>query len=337
MTDEKHESTHEHTHEPVHEHKAHAHKKKLKKIQVWQIASGILGILLVVSVLTHGFGPGCAGNAGAELTADEVADKVVTYIEGQGGTATVESIEEMGNLYSLNLIVAGRSYNSYTTKDGNLLFPSGVDLSEAPEVPSVPESSQDLPKTAKPRVDLFIMSYCPYGIQAQQGLYPVMRLLGDDAEFNVKWVPYIMHGKQEIDENTRQYCIQKEQRDKYVDYVECFVSSKNAAVCGVQAGIDEDMVDACIEEADEEFQITEDFEAEDTWLSGRFPIYRVDKVEADSLGVRGSPSMFINGVQYSGARTPEAYKTAICNAFEEPPEECEEALSTSGGSAEGSC
>ncbi|MBW2980767.1 hypothetical protein KY360_05105 [Candidatus Woesearchaeota archaeon] len=328
----------EEEHESSHEHKEHTHKKKikLKKIQMWQIATGVLGLLLIISILTHGFGPACAGGAGAQLSGQEAGDKVVSYINDQGGAATLESVEDKGNLYNLKLMVSGREFDSYVTKDGSLLFPQGIDLTGTTEAPAQ-TSSEEFPKTAKPKVDLFIMTYCPYGIQAQQGLYPVMKLLGDDAEINIKWVPYIMHGLEEIDENNRQYCIQKEQKSKYVDYVECFVGSKDAEACGEEAGIDEDKVEACIEEADEEFQITEDYEAKDTWLSGRFPIYRVDKEEADSLGVRGSPTMFINGVQYGGARTPEAYKTAICNAFEEPPEECGEALSATGAAASGGC
>ncbi|MFC1705096.1 DsbA family protein, partial [Nanoarchaeota archaeon] len=241
----------------------------------------------------------------------------------------------------LKLDIAGREYDSYVTKDAGLLFPSGVSLSEAPEAAAAPaqaqQPSQNYPKSEKPVVDLYIMSYCPYGIQAQKGLHPVMELMGDDAEINIKWVPYIMHGLKEIDENNRQYCIQKEQRSKYTDYVGCFVESQDAAACGKFAGIDEAKVETCIEKSDTEFHITEDYEDKASWSGGRFPVYRVDKVEADELGVRGSPSMFINGVSYGGARTPEAYKAALCSAFDNPPEECEEVLSAEAGAASGSC
>ena len=339
MEEEKHEHVH---HAHTHEHKEHHKKVKLKKIQMWQISVGVLGVLFIVSILTHGFGPACSGSTVAELTSDEAADKAVSYLNSnvlQGATATLKSVEEKGDLYSVKLSIQGKDYDSYITKDGNFLFPSGIDMTEAAAAPTAPTTppSQDMPKTAKPVVDLFIMTYCPYGLQAQEGLYPVMKLLGDDAEFNIKWVPYIMHGKQEIDENTRQYCIQKGQKSKYVDYVECFVGSKDAGICGVQAGIDEAKVAACVTAADAEFNIEKNFDDNASWLSGRYPIYEVDKAEADALGVRGSPSMFINGVQYGGGRTSEAYKSAICGAFDEPPEECGEVLNSQAAAASGSC
>jgi len=47
--------------------------------------------------------------------------------------------------------------------------------------------------------------------------------------------------------------------------------------------------------------------------------------------------MFINSTLYSGSRTPEAYKSAICSAFTEQPEDCNKTLSDNAGAAEGSC
>jgi protein-disulfide isomerase len=344
---EEHKEHEHHAHEHK-EHVSHTHEKKehhspkkgmkLKKLQIWQISSGILGLLLLISIFTNGFGPGCAG--GATMAAQAAADKAVDFLNNnvlQGQTATVNAVEDIGSLYNIKLEVAGREYDSYVTKDGSLLFPSGISMEETPEQAAPATSTQDFPKTAKPKVDLFIMSYCPYGIQAQQGMYPVAELLGESIEFNVKWVPYIMHGMEEIEENNRQYCIQKEQPTKYVDYMGCFIGSQDATACGTEAGIDEAKISACIVAADEEFHITENYDDKASWLSGRFPIYEVDKEEADALGVRGSPTMFINGVQYGGARTPEAYKAAICNAFEDAPEDCDEVLSSEAAAASGSC
>ncbi len=338
MEEKKHEVSHEH-HEHSHAHEHHG-KPKIKKIQMWQIATGVLGLLFIASIFTNGFNSSC-GTAGA-LSAQEAADKAVTFLNAnvlEGATATAGAVEEKEGLYNIKLNIAGREYDSYVTKDAKLLFPSGIDMTE--EVPAAStqqqQAAQNLPKTAKPKIDLYIMSYCPYGLQAQQGMYPVAELLGNSIEFNVKWVPYAMHGRKEVDENTRQYCIQKEQKSKYVAYMGCFSTSTDASSCGEEAGIDEDMVAACIEEANEEFKINEDYDAQDTWLSGRFPIYRVDKEEADALGVRGSPTIFINGVQYGGARTPEAYKAAICGAFTNAPSACGSTLSSTAAAASGSC
>jgi hypothetical protein len=67
------------------------------------------------------------------------------------------------------------------------------------------------------------MSYCPFGTQAEKGILPVVNLLKDKIDFKVKFVNYAMHGKKEIDENNLQYCIQKEEPNKYNSYLTCFL------------------------------------------------------------------------------------------------------------------
>ena len=37
---------------------------------------------------------------------------------------------------------------------------------------------------------------------------------------------------------------------------------------------------------------------------------------------RGSPSIYIDGMSYNGDRSSEGYKTALCDAFETKPNEC---------------
>ena len=78
------------------------------------------------------------------------------------------------------------------------------------------EAVQDLVKADKPKVELFVMSHCPYGTQAEKGMIPVVELLKDKISFEVKFVDYAMHGKKELDEQLRQYCIQKEQKAKFL-------------------------------------------------------------------------------------------------------------------------
>jgi len=42
-----------------------------------------------------------------------------------------------------------------------------------------------------------------------------------------------------------------------------------------------------------------------------------------TLGVRGSPTVFIDGSQYGGSRTANGYLGALCAAFEAAPEACD--------------
>ena len=57
-------------------------------------------------------------------------------------------------------------------------------------------------------------------------------------------------------------------------------------------------------------------------------IYNADGARADSFGISGSPTFVINGVKVQVNRSPEAIKTAICNAFTTTPAECNQTLLT---------
>ena len=60
------------------------------------------------------------------------------------------------------------------------------------------------------------------------------------------------------------------------------------------------------------------------------------------LKVEGSPMLFINGVEYTGERSAEGYKTAICDAFTSAkrPATCDTKLAapeSTGSSQDASC
>ena len=94
-------------------------------------------------------------------------------------------------------------------------------------------------KSDKPKVELFVMSYCPYGLQMEKAFLPVMDLLKDKADLSVKFVSYAMHEKKEIDENTRQYCIEKEQTSKFTAYLKCFTGKDDYKACLQSTGVNE--------------------------------------------------------------------------------------------------
>lgn len=184
------------------------------------------------------------------------------------------------------------------------------------------------PKTNKPKVELFVMSYCPYGLQMEKAYLPVMELLKSRADMSIKFVSYAMHGKKEIDENTRQYCIAKEQNAKFIPYLKCFTGKDDYAACLKEAKVNESQVTKCMAAADKTFGITAKFDDQSTWLSGQYPIYPIDAALNEQYGVQGSPTLIINGVEASAGRTPEAVKTAVCAAFTTAPKECDTTLST---------
>lgn len=337
----EHHKKHSHeAHKPQH-HVYSPHKpKKMKKTHVWQALSAILAILLIVSIFTGGFGIG-APSSGSPLSSDDAADKAVGYINENlltaGQEATLGEVEEEANLYKMKLKIAGQEYDSFITKDGKYLFPSAIDLENIVEQPDAPATQTPAPtpsvaKQEKPEVELFVMTHCPFGTQIEKGFIPVVNLLGDKIDYEVKFVYYAMHGKKELDEQLLQYCIQKDQKEKFIPYLECFLDKGETETCLEKAAIDTDMSDNCIQEADEEFKVSEQFEDQSTWLSGRFPLFDVHKEENEEYGVRGSPNLVVNGASVSSARDAASLLNTICAGFENPPEECDEELSAAAPS-----
>lgn len=207
--------------------------------------------------------------------------------------------------------------------------PAAVVSPEQEEEPSVPES----PKADVPEVELFVMSYCPYGLQMQKGFLPVYQLLSGKADMSVRFVDYIMHDKREIDENLRQHCIQEQGPAEYAVYLNCFLKEGEVEGCLTEAKVNQSALTSCIEVTDKEYSITEHYEDASTWLNGSYPPFDIDAIACQEYGVRGSPTLVINGQQAQVNRSPEAIKQAVCQSFNNSPSECSQTLSSDNPSS----
>lgn len=195
-------------------------------------------------------------------------------------------------------------------------------ISDTPELQPTP----NIPKNDKPKVELFVMSKCPYGLQMEKALIPAYDLLKKKADISIKFVSYAMHGKEEVDENTLQYCAQQQDKDKYYAYLNCYATTEDSAGCMKQSGLNETKINTCIDKTNKQFAIIDKYNDRNTWLSGQYPEYPVDAELNNKYGVQGSPTLVINGVQVSADRTPNALKSIICSAFNNPPAECGQPL-----------
>jgi hypothetical protein len=179
------------------------------------------------------------------------------------------------------------------------------------------------------RVELFIMSYCPYGTQALKGILPAIEALGGSVDFNLRFVDYVMHGKPEIDENLREYCIQEEQPLKLIPYLYCFLEQGDWQSCLTSVRINTNLINNCINRTDDEFNITSLYNDQETWLSGYYPQFNVNTDLNDDYGIRGLPTLVINGEQASPSdRSPQAFLNIICRYFNNDPPACSQQLST---------
>jgi len=267
----------------------------------------------------------------------EASQRVVDYTnkyllpKNLKATLVEQSFDQETSLYKIKLKVGKEEFEVYTTLDGKYLFPQRIDITLSPQEKILSQ----IPKKENSEALLFVMSFCPFGNQAEKVIYPVVKLLGEKAKIEPHYVIYqnylggdpnyclengkycSMHGLEELKEDLRELCIFKYQKEKFWDYL-MEVNEK----CSLEN------IQTCWEKIAQSHQI--DIEK----------IKKCEKEEALSLlekevalnekyQVTASPTLIVNGFEYQGERSPQAYKEAICAGFLNPPKECQEKLSTS--------
>lgn len=269
-----------------------------------------------------------------EAAVREKTEKFIKENLVQPGTdLKIADFQREGDLYKMTVSMGTQKITSYVTMDGKKFFPQVIELDQ--KLAAGKDPSQDKPsateaaeKKAVPQVELFVMSYCPYGLQAEKGILPAVKKLGSKIDFRIKFVDYIMHGKKEADENTNQYCIQKEEPAKLSGYLECFAKDGDAAKCLASAKIDKAKVSACAAATDKEFKITETANS-----GGQTPAFDVNKKENDAYGVKGSPTLVVNGTVIDSQRDPDSFLKAVCSGFADKPAECGVSISSAAPAA----
>jgi hypothetical protein len=245
----------------------------------------------------------------------------------------IKDITKDGDLYNLTVTVDAQEIPIYVTRDGKKLMQAQgvIDLDKAPDAAAkqaqAPEKTEAENKTDVPTVDLFVMSYCPYGLQMERGALPAVEALGSKIKFNLKFVDYALHGQKEVDENVNQYCVQKVAPTKLGKYLQCFwkdsvLAGTNAAAnsCMKTAGINATQVATCVTETKKQFNPTE-------------KSLGLNKDETVQFGVQGSPTLVINGTKVSSGRDSASVLKAICSGFTTQPKECEAKLSATSPAA----
>jgi hypothetical protein len=257
----------------------------------------------------------------------------------QGGMkANITSVAKENGMFKVMVEIGEgaqkQEITSYLSTDGSKFFPSVMDIAEtekkmADQKPAETKPAAEIPKTDKPTVELFVMSYCPYGTQIEKGILPVVDALGAKIDYTMKFVSYAMHEKKEIDENLKQYCIQKNEPKKLSAYLKCFLKDDTkAADCLKTTLINPTTLSSCIAATDKQFKITESYNDKASWSNGSFPPFNVDKDANDKYGVKGSPTLVINGVEASAAgRDAASLLKTICSGFKTAPKECSVTLS----------
>jgi hypothetical protein len=284
------------------------------------------------------------------LQSEEAKAKITDFINnnllaGAGYKATVNSISEEKGLYKMSIDVNNQKLDTYMTKDGSVFFPQAIEVvakaaatsTAQQQQPAAEETQQVNKKVAKPTVELFVMSQCPYGTQIEKGILPVVAALGKKIDFQVKFCDYSMHGQTELNEQMNQYCIQKNEPQNFQTYLKCYLGSNgqptDAANCVKTSKINAAKLASCVSATDKTYKITSSFNDKSTWVNGQFPQFNISKAENDKYGVQGSPTLVINGEKISSARDAASLLKTICSGFDKQPAECQVKLSSDAPSA----
>lgn len=308
-------------------------KNKVKK----QILFGAIALIVIAAIALGAYLLGHKKTIKPEAAKVLIENYINANLMSPGSTAKVDSVAKENGLYKVMVDIGGtQKVESYATLDGKLFFPQAMKIGESTETTgsdaAAPASAsvtpENLPKTDKPVVELFVMSYCPYGTQMEKGILPAVAALGNKINFQIKFNDYAMHGEKELAENLTQYCIQKEQPTKFSNYLTCFLKdSSQSANCVNNSNVDKDKLDACIAKTDKTYSIMENFKNNKDFR-GTYPGFNVQKEDNAKYGVGGSPTLIINGKETQSNRDSASLLKTICAAFNNQPKECQTSLSS---------
>ena len=160
----------------------------------------------------------------------------------------------------------------------------------------------------KPEVELFVMSYCPFGVQAEQELLPFFKKYGDTIDFKLRFIIgkdetsvenasgdikfTSLHGEPELIENKRQMVIAKLYPDKLFDYLLCRADHLEEAWvnCAKDVGLNVSRIAEAVE-------------------SEKITLALVEEVQRkEELKIKGSPTLVIDGRIIDGSLWRERIK-----------------------------
>jgi len=291
----------------------------------WILTTLFLAVVFVVYFFAKG---SLTGNVVSESVA---AENLISFIEAQGGTAEIVSVEQTDSFYTVTINYQEQEIPVYVTLDGKYIAPSLLPLTLANSSASSAKSSgsaKTVPKTDKPVVDAFIFSYCPYGLQFEKALLPAYDLLKSKADINIVAIG-AMHGEFEKIESLRQISIEQLYgKSKLFAYLKEFDYNTNIGSCSGNASCLDKYLPAIYTKLGIDKTKVEDYMSKSAEA-----IYNTQGELASSLGISGSPTFVINGVETQVSRTPQAIGQAICSAFTTQPSECAQNLSSTAPSA----
>lgn len=304
----------------------------LKK-EFWMVFTFMLLIFLVAVIYLKAM-----ANTGV-IKAEEAGYKVAYVINSNPDVkekVELVNVSKDGQLYRVDLRQREKEFFVYSSLDGKYLV-NPVPLEHVENILNTSrflrtqtlclssrESTRNLvldiskiSKADRPRIELFVMSYDSGALKVMRDILPVVKNFGGKIDFEVKFLDYALHGEKEIREELQQYCIESEQKEKYLSYLECFLKNMGSNECLTVAKVDKTKLTLCVKETDLKFRITEKYNNHSLWGGERIPL-DIFVEDNKKYGVSESPTLVING----NLAKIEKFSEEICEAFKIIPEEC---------------
>ena len=223
------------------------------------------------------------------------------------------------------------------------------------------ESWECVEKKEVPKIELFVWAFCPGGISGENTLFPTIDLLGDKIDSETVFIGPVTADKQdaasscfagrgkdtdaaieaccetydykgktiyscalhnkpgdhkESIESLRQKCIMdRYDTDSYWAYL-----NKYNSECLAKRN-DENAYNTCLDSAMNLGNI-EKSKIEECMNGDGLSLLIKDSLRADEFKIRSSPSFYVNGKQFEGARSADSWKEGVCSTFKDRPEKC---------------
>jgi predicted DsbA family dithiol-disulfide isomerase len=162
------------------------------------------------------------------------------------------------------------------------------------------------------KAEFYVMSQCPYGVQAVNGVKDAVDKLGADVDFQIDFIGNAtpdgnlssMHGPNEVTGDITQLCAMKYAPAKYLNMIACQNKNyreiaTNWEQCATEIGAPMDKMRACVSGPEGKKLLTDSFQ------------------RSQQRGATGSPTIYIGGKQYSGQRKPNDFVRAICAEYKD--------------------
>ena len=210
---------------------------------------------------------------------------------------------------------------AFYNKDGRVIrkeeFEDGKSLGMWTRAEEVQDALDDVaaPVKAPPpgsgekvKVVMYVMSQCPYGVQAVDRFLPVLKEMGQHVDFRLEYIgeikngqPTSMHGDSEVKGDIHQLCAQAlyPAQKAWTTFVACENRNWRALPagwekCAREAGLSEGKMRSCIDGSQGQALILASIRA------------------SQKANASGSPTIIIGGREFSGEREKLVFMRSVC-------------------------